>query len=166
MRSQISSGLESGRQQGTSGGWTSTAVRSWLGQLASSVGWWVLSLGIVVIMWELAVALQFVNPVILPPPHLFLAEIRIQAQFLMPQVGAAASSGNFIVLTVIWMSLQRVLLGLLLAFVIAVTLGSLAIVGVEQGLLHVQPRDLLLGTGGYGHGEPERNGQCDFTLHF
>lgn len=126
MRSQISPGLESGSRRETHVGWMSTAVRRRLGQCAVGVGWWVLSLGIVVAIWELAVALQFVNPVILPPPHLFLAEIRNQAQFLMPQVGAKAVSGNFIVLTVIWMSLQRVLLGLALAFMSAVILGSLA----------------------------------------
>jgi NitT/TauT family transport system permease protein len=90
------------------------------------LGWWALSLGLIVAIWEAAVALKFVNPIILPPPHLFLVEIRNQAQFLMPQVGATASSGNLVVLTVIWMSLQRVLIGLLLAFVSAVILGSLA----------------------------------------
>jgi NitT/TauT family transport system permease protein len=80
----------------------------------------------VVALWELVVALRLVNPVILPPPHLFIAEIRNQAQFLMPQVGATAASGNFAALTAIWASLQRVLSGLALAFVSAVTLGSLA----------------------------------------
>jgi len=94
--------------------------------MAVSVMWWVLSLGIVVAIWELAVVLRLVNPVILPPPHLFLAEIRNQAQFLMPQVGATAVSGNFAALTAVWASLQRVLSGLALAFVSAVTLGSLA----------------------------------------
>jgi NitT/TauT family transport system permease protein len=107
-------------------GWTSAAATRRLRQWAVSVGWWALSLGIVVAMWELAVALRLVNPVILPPPHLFLAEIRHQAQFLMPQVGATAGGGNFAALTAVWASLQRVLSGLALAFVSAVTLGSLA----------------------------------------
>jgi NitT/TauT family transport system permease protein len=64
--------------------------------------------------------------VILPPPHSFVAELRNQAQFLMPQVGAEAVGSNFIALTAIWASLRRVLIGLVLAFVCAVTLGSLA----------------------------------------
>ncbi len=101
MRSQSGPGLESAKRQGTPVGWGPTAVPNRLSQMAVSVMWWVLSLGIVVAIWELAVVLRLVNPVILPPPHLFLAEIRNQAQFLMPQV-------------------------LALAFVSAVTLGSLA----------------------------------------
>jgi NitT/TauT family transport system permease protein len=88
--------------------------------------WWLLSIGTVVVIWELAVALSLVNPIILPPPHMFLAEIRNQAQFLMPQVGTSAVGSNFIALTAIWASLYRVLTGLVLAFICAVTLGSLA----------------------------------------
>jgi ABC-type nitrate/sulfonate/bicarbonate transport system permease component len=126
MRSQISPGLESGSRRSTPVGWTSTAATRRLSQWAVSIGWWALSLGIVVAMWELAVALRLVNPVILPPPHQFIAEIRNQAQFLMPQVGATAVGGNFAALTATWASLQRVLSGLALAFVSAVTLGSLA----------------------------------------
>ncbi len=126
MRSQSGPGLESAKRQGTPVGWGPTAVPNRLSQMAVSVMWWVLSLGIVVAIWELAVVLRLVNPVILPPPHLFLAEIRNQAQFLMPQVGATAVSGNFAALTAVWASLQRVLSGLALAFVSAVTLGSLA----------------------------------------
>jgi len=126
MRSQISPGLESGSRRSTQVGWTSTAATRRLSQWAVSVGWWALSLGIVVAMWELSVALRLVNPVILPPPHQFIAEIRNQAQFMMPQVGATAVDGHFAALTAIWASLQRVLSGLALAFVSAVTLGSLA----------------------------------------
>ncbi len=126
MRSQSGPGLESAKRQGTPAGWGPTAVPNRLSQMAVSVMWWVLSLGIVVAIWEIAVVLRLVNPVILPPPHLFLAEIRNQAQFLMPQVGATAVSGNFAALTAVWASLQRVLSGLALAFVSAVTLGSLA----------------------------------------
>ena len=93
---------------------------------AASAVWWLLSLGMLVVIWELAAALQLINTVILPPPHAFVAELRNQAQFLMPQVGAEAVGSNFIALTAIWASLRRVLIGLVLAFVCAVTLGSLA----------------------------------------
>jgi ABC-type nitrate/sulfonate/bicarbonate transport system permease component len=126
MQAQVDPGLESDRRPATRVGRTSTALMSRVRQCAVGAMWWGLSLGIVVAVWELAVAFQLVNPVILPPPHMFLAEIRNQAQFLMPQVGATASGGNFVALTAIWASLQRVLSGLALAFVSAVTLGSLA----------------------------------------
>jgi ABC-type nitrate/sulfonate/bicarbonate transport system permease component len=35
----------------------------------------VLSIGIVVAVWEGAAALQLIDPLILPQPHLFIAEI-------------------------------------------------------------------------------------------
>jgi len=88
--------------------------------------WWVLSIGMVVAIWELTAALQLINTVILPPPHRFIAEIRNQAQFLMPQVGADSDGADFVAFTAIWASLQRVLIGLALAFVAAVVMGSLA----------------------------------------
>lgn len=97
-----------------------------LRKFAASAVWWLLSIGMLVAIWEVAAALQFINTVILPPPHSFVAELRNQAQFLMPQVGAEAVGSNFIALTAIWASLRRVLIGLVLAFVCAVTLGSLA----------------------------------------
>ena len=93
---------------------------------AASAVWWLLSLGMLAAIWELAAALQLINTVILPPPHAFVAELRNQAQFLMPQVGAEPVGSHFIALTAIWASLRRVLIGLVLAFVCAVTLGSLA----------------------------------------
>jgi ABC-type nitrate/sulfonate/bicarbonate transport system permease component len=102
------------------------AVAPPLHKFIGSAVWWLLSIGILIAMWELAAALQLINTVILPPPHTFLAEIRNQAQFLMPQVGAETVSGNFVALTAIWASLRRVLIGLVLAFACALTLGSLA----------------------------------------
>lgn len=97
-----------------------------LRKFAASAVWWLLSIGMLVAIWEVAAALQLINTVILPTPHSFVAELRNQAQFLMPQVGAEAVGSNFIALTAIWASLRRVLIGLVLAFVCAVTLGSLA----------------------------------------
>src|SRR6266511_5365366 len=88
--------------------------------------WWVLSIGLVVALWELVAALQLIDPMILPPPHLFIAEIQQQAQFLLPQVGARRIGANFVALTAIVASLQRVVIGLALAFVTALVMGSLA----------------------------------------
>ena len=105
---------------------TVRTLAPWLRTFAASAVWWLLSLGMLVAIWELTAALQLINTVILPPPHAFVAELRNQAQFLMPQVGAEALGSNFIALTAIWASLRRVLIGLVLAFACAVTLGSLA----------------------------------------
>ncbi len=83
-------------------------------ETAQAGAWWVLSVGIVVAVWEAAAALKLIDPVILPLPHEFIGEIRNQAQFLMPAVGVERTS------------LQRVLLGLFLAFVAGVCTGGLA----------------------------------------
>jgi NitT/TauT family transport system permease protein len=107
-------------------GWNPKAATSRSRQFAASAVWWVLSIGMVVAIWELTAALQLINTVILPPPHRFIAEIRNQAQFLMPQVGADSGEADFVAFTAIWASLQRVLIGLALAFVAAVVMGSLA----------------------------------------
>ncbi len=88
--------------------------------------WWVLSIGLAVGVWEAAAALGIINPIILPPPHEFIGEIRNQAQFLMPAVGVERTGANFVALSAIAASLQRVLAGLLLAFVAGVLTGSLA----------------------------------------
>jgi hypothetical protein len=89
--------------------------------------WWrVLSIGLMVALWELFAALHLIDSMILPPPHLFIAEIQQQAQFLLPQVGVRRIGANFVALTAIVASLQRVVLGLALAFVTALVMGSLA----------------------------------------
>ena len=68
--------------------------------LAAGV-WWILSIGLVVVAWEAAAAFHLIDPVILPPPHEFIGEIRNQAQFLMPAVGVERTGANFVALTAI-----------------------------------------------------------------
>src|SRR6266571_287035 len=94
--------------------------------LAERAGWWLLSVGTMITLWELAAALDLVNRVILPPPSVFVTEIQNQAQFLLPQIGVQRIGGNFVALTAIWASLVRIMSGLALAFVAAVLVGSLA----------------------------------------
>ncbi len=101
-------------------------VRRRLRDAARAGVWWVLSIGLAVAVWEAAAALGIINPIILPPPHEFIGEIRNQAQFLMPAVGVERTGANFVALSAIAASLQRVLAGLLLAFVAGVLTGSLA----------------------------------------
>ena len=94
--------------------------------LAVRAGWWVLSVGTMVGLWELAAALDLINTVILPPPRIFIREIENQAQFLLPQIGVQRIGGNFVALTAIRASFLRVLIGLFLAFVAGVLTGSVA----------------------------------------
>jgi NitT/TauT family transport system permease protein len=105
--------------------------------------WWVLSVGLVVAIWEAAAALNLVNPIILPPPHEFIGEIRNQAQFLMPAVGVERTGANFVALTAIVASVTRVLAGLFLAFVAGLLTGTLAFYFVLVGKLTLPTITLL-----------------------
>jgi NitT/TauT family transport system permease protein len=80
----------------------------------------------VVAVWEGAAALQLIDSLIFPQPHLFIAEIQQQAQFLLPWIGVQRVGANFVALTAIIASLQRVLIGLLLAFIASLLIGSFA----------------------------------------
>jgi len=98
----------------------------WLKTAVINVGWWLLSVGLFIGFWELMAALGQVNTLILPPPHQFLAEIANQEQFLMPQIDVERTGANFVALTAIAATLKRVLSGLFLGFIAALTFGSLA----------------------------------------
>lgn len=106
--------------------WRPKAAAQRLRQFTASAVWWVLSIGLVVAIWEGAAALNLINTAILPPPHLFIAEIQNQAQFLLPQVGVKRIGANFVALTAIVASLRRILAGLVVAFSAAILIGSLA----------------------------------------
>ena len=104
---------------------TSAALKR-LQLYAANTVWWVLSIGIVVTVWEGAAALQLIDSLIFSQPHLFIAEIQQQAQFLLPWIGVQRVGANFVALTAIIASLQRVLIGLLLAFIASLLIGSFA----------------------------------------
>jgi NitT/TauT family transport system permease protein len=88
--------------------------------------WWCLSLALFIGLWELVTALGWVNTLILPPPHEFIAEISNQEQFLAPRIGVARTGGNFVLLTAIVATLKRVFAGTVLGFVAAIGVGGLA----------------------------------------
>ncbi|MDJ0708707.1 MAG: ABC transporter permease [Leptolyngbyaceae cyanobacterium MO_188.B28] len=98
----------------------------WQRSLATSAMWWLLSLGIFIGIWELLTALGWVNTLILPPPHEFIAEISNQEQFLAPKIGVERTGGNFVLLTAIVATLKRVISGLTLGFIAAISVGGLA----------------------------------------
>lgn len=98
----------------------------WGKTAAQSLMWWCLSLAIFIGIWELISALELVNPIILPPPHAFIAEIRNQDQFLAPRIGVARTGGNFVLLTAVVATLKRVMAGLVLGFIAAIGVGGLA----------------------------------------
>lgn len=104
----------------------SPGVARWL-PLAKSIGWACLSIGLFVAFWELAWWRGWANPLLLPPPHIFLANLTEQFRFFDPngeRIGALSEGGSFFsVLGVIGWSSLRVFLGLLIGFVASVIVG-------------------------------------------
>ncbi|MCU0825979.1 MAG: ABC transporter permease [Tabrizicola sp.] len=104
----------------------SPGVARWL-PLAKSIGWASLSIGLFVAFWEFAWWRGWANPLLLPPPHIFLANLTEQFRFFDPngeRIGALSTGGSFLsVLGVIGWSSLRVFLGLLIGFVASVIVG-------------------------------------------
>ena len=89
--------------------------------------WTIASLSIFVGFWEFAWWRGWVNPLLLPPPHIFLANLPDQFRFFDPggtRAGALATGGSILsVLGVIGWSSMRVAVGLLLGFIASLTIG-------------------------------------------
>jgi NitT/TauT family transport system permease protein len=94
---------------------------------ATPVLWAVLSIGWFVAFWELAWWRGWANPLLLPPPHIFLANLTEQFRFFDPngeRVGALSEGGSiWSVLGVMGWSSLRVIMGLMLGFVASVVVG-------------------------------------------
>jgi len=101
-----------------------------IGRGLSRVLWAMFSIGFFAGIWEVAWALGWANPLLLPPPHIFLGNFLEQAANFSPtlrwQVGqdvSAAPSPLVSVLNTVLATLGRVATGLTLATVFALTLG-------------------------------------------
>lgn len=89
--------------------------------------WAVASLGIFVGLWEFAWWKGWVNPILLPPPHMFLADLSGQFRFFDPtgnRAGALSEGGSiWSVLGVIGWTSLRVSAGLMLGFILSLVVG-------------------------------------------
>lgn len=88
--------------------------------------WWFASVGTFVAIWEFCWWQGFADPLMLPPPHLFLANLPEQFKFFDP-AGARSleedGGGLLSVLTVMAWTSMRVVVGLAIGFVGAVAVG-------------------------------------------
>ena len=93
----------------------------------TTVLWTVASIGMFVCFWEFAWWQGWANPILLPPPHIFLSDLSDQFRFFDPggtRAGALATGGSFLsVLGVIAWSSMRVGAGLALGFVLSLLIG-------------------------------------------
>lgn len=93
--------------------------RKWL-KLAEPVLWACVSIGLFASLWEFLWAIGSLNPLLLPPPHLFLQDIEGTLKFFdrSNKVGTLATGGGLSALLVtIAFTTLRVILGLSFGFV-------------------------------------------------
>jgi NitT/TauT family transport system permease protein len=99
------------------------------------VGWTVASLGLFIGGWEALWALGALDPLIMPPPHIFLAEIGDQSQFFSSTVGEESSGARFSALEAMLASASRVLAGLSIGFVASLVVGlAVSLSGLTRNL--------------------------------
>ncbi len=93
----------------------------------STVLWTLASIAIFVGLWEFAWWQGWANPILLPPPHIFLSNLSDQFRFFDPggtRAGALSSGGSFLsVLGVMGWSSLRVSAGLALGFILSLIIG-------------------------------------------
>jgi NitT/TauT family transport system permease protein len=93
----------------------------------AGAGWAVLSIGLFAFIWEALWYFELVNPLLLPPPHLFLQDIPGTLKFFdrsnkVGHVGAGGGLGALLI-TMFWTTF-RVFCGLTLGFVCGTALGA------------------------------------------
>ena len=100
--------------------------------LLSKIGWGCLSVGLFAGIWELCWALGWADPKLLPPPHIFLSNFAEQGRFFNTatrwQVGTSMDEGPSAlesVMITVAATTMRVFVGLVLASVLAITVGVL-----------------------------------------
>ncbi|MCP9489900.1 MAG: ABC transporter permease [Solirubrobacteraceae bacterium MAG38_C4-C5] len=99
------------------------------------VGWTVASLSLFIGGWEASWALGVLDPLIMPPPHIFLAEIANQGQFFSSTVGESSSGSNFSAVQAMLSSAGRVLAGLFIGFVTSLVVGlAISLSGITRNL--------------------------------
>jgi NitT/TauT family transport system permease protein len=106
----------------------SLSISPGLKRSLAAIGWGIVSIGLFAGLWEAAWALGWVNPLLMPPPHIFLADIPGTLKFFdnKNKVGSFGDGGGVLaLLTVIGWTTTRVLTGLALGFVGGVAIGAL-----------------------------------------
>jgi len=113
----------------------------------SSIGWSLLSLGLFAGLWEALWALGWINPLLLPPPHMFFSDLGRTLTFFdheARRIGSHGGAGALVgLLTTIGWTSFRVVSGLAIGFALGVTVGALIhYVRIFRNL--VQPLVLML----------------------
>ena len=93
----------------------------------ATLAWGVVSIGLFALIWESLWWFEMVNPLLLPPPHLFLQDIPGTLKYFdrSNKIGSIASGGGVVaLLTTMGWTTFRVFTGLALGFIFGVGLGA------------------------------------------
>jgi NitT/TauT family transport system permease protein len=91
------------------------------------IAWFVASVALFAGIWELAWAVGWADPLLLPPPHMFLRNFTAQAKnFDTSTIGSRAAPPLVAVVQTVLATVFRVLMGLALGFAASLLIGVLA----------------------------------------
>ena len=102
------------------------ALPNRLSRTAASVAWWIASVALFVAIWELCWYMRWANPMLMPPPHIFLQDILLVGKLFDKSTRLGNPSAAVIALTIaktVGASTLRVIVGLAVALVVSLAVG-------------------------------------------
>ena len=97
-----------------------------LSRAAASIAWWIASVALFVAIWEFCWYMRWANPMLMPPPHIFLQDILLVGKLFDKSTRLGNPSAGLIALTIaktVGASTLRVVIGLAVALVISLAVG-------------------------------------------
>ena len=97
-----------------------------LSRTAASVAWWIASVALFVAIWEFCWYMRWANPMLMPPPHIFLQDILLVGKLFDKSTRLGNPSAGLIALTIaktVGASTLRVVIGLAVALAISLAVG-------------------------------------------
>ena len=97
-----------------------------LSRAAASIAWWIASVALFVAIWEFCWYMRWANPMLMPPPHIFLQDILLVGKLFDKSTRLGNPSAGLIALTIaktVGASTLRVVIGLAVALAISLAVG-------------------------------------------
>jgi len=97
-----------------------------LSRTAAAVAWWVASVALFVAIWEFCWYMRWANPMLMPPPHIFLQDILLVGKLFDKSTRLGNPSAGLIAFTIaktVGASTLRVIAGLAVALVVSLAVG-------------------------------------------
>jgi len=97
-----------------------------LSKTVTAVAWWIASVALFVAIWEFCWYMRWANPMLMPPPHIFLQDILFVGKLFDKSTRLGNPSAGLIALTIaktIGASTLRVVCGLAVALVVSLVVG-------------------------------------------